>query len=78
MSQDQDEQCDQIGRFVLKLLETNYLTKVAQIFVDFLGQFEKHHFQGKTATFGASFGILGLLLISTSGHTDHESEGMPT
>ena len=36
-------QCDQIGLF-LKDLAKNFLTKVAQIFGNFWGYFEKHHF----------------------------------
>ena len=37
---DEDEQCDQIGRFLM----TNFLTKVAQMNVDFLSSFDCIHF----------------------------------
>ena len=36
------DQCDQIGRF-LKVLGVNFITKVDQIFGDFLSFFEEGH-----------------------------------
>ena len=41
-------------------LGTNFLLKVAQMYSDTLGYFEKHHFHVKTAvaTFWASLGII--------------------
>ena len=46
-----------MGRF-LKFPVTNFLSKVAKMFGDLLGYFERHHFLGKTAvdTFWATFG----------------------
>ena len=51
-----------------KFLVTNFLTKVAQMYVDFLGYFEnfQFHFLTTVVTFWAT---LGLLNISASGHT---------
>ena len=46
-----------------KLFVTNFLTQVAQMYVDFLGSFENIHF-------GQRLEIFGLLYISASGHTD--------
>ena len=54
-----------------KFLITNCLTKVTQIFCDFLGYFETHLFEPKTAvvTYLATFEKIRLLFILTSGHT---------
>ena len=54
-----------------KLLVTNCLIKVAQMFSDVWGYFKNHHFHIKTTfpTFGKTFGILGYFFILTSGHT---------
>ena len=58
-----------------KFLATNLVTKIAQIFSDFLGYFEKAHIESKTdlATFVHLSENIGLLFISTSGHTVHAS-----
>ena len=37
------EQCDQIGQFLM-ILTTNFLPKVARIFVDLFGLFQKDYF----------------------------------
>ena len=60
-------QCDQIGRFFIVLVE-NFSCKNNPNVWNFLGYFET---QVKTdaATFWVPFGKIGLLLISTSGHT---------
>ena len=52
-------------------LATKFITKVAQMFGDFLGGCENHHFLNQVgeATFGLLFGKKGLLFIPTSGHT---------
>ena len=44
-----------------------FLTKVAQIFGEFYGYFEKCHFYSENCV---TFGRIGLLLIPTSVHTD--------
>ena len=57
----------------LKFLATNVTLKLAQIFVNFLGNFEVSHSYRKNTiliTFWVSIGKFGLLLIPTSGHTD--------
>ena len=59
-----ESQCDQIGLFWV-LLDANFLTKVAQIFSNFLGHFENLLFY----TFCATFQVFRLLFIPTSGHT---------
>ena len=41
------KQCDQIGR-ILEFLATNFVTKVALMFGDFLGSYEKHCFISQT------------------------------
>ena len=48
-----------------------FLTKLAQIFGNFLGYFEKCHFKVKTivSKFSATLGEIWLLSILTSGHT---------
>ena len=50
---------------------TNFITKAAQMFGDFLVSCENHHLLSKIgkATFWATFGKTWLLFISTSGHT---------
>ena len=50
---------------------TNKVTKLAQMFADFWGEFKKYYFKEKMtfATFWATFGNLGLLFISTYGRT---------
>ena len=60
-------QCDQIW----KVLVTNFHTKVAKIFCNILGNFEKSLIKVKTtvATLYANFGNIWLLFIPTSGHT---------
>ena len=59
-----------LGNF-WNFLETNVITKETQMFVDFLGSFEKHCFSSETgeATFWATFGKTWATFISTSGHT---------
>ena len=55
-----------------KLLGTNFLSKVAQMFVDFLGSLEDHNFISQTGVwliFGQLLKKIGQLIISTSGHT---------
>ena len=52
------EQCDQNEQF-FKVFATNYLTKVAQIFVALLEYFEKHHFKIKKILFGQLLRHLG-------------------
>ena len=54
---EREEQCDQIGRF-FKDLGDKFITKVAQMIVDFLGNFKNPHSCVKTAaaTFWATFG----------------------
>ena len=50
---------------------TDVLGKVPQIYGVLLGYPEKHHFLCKTGvTFGKLMDRIGLLFISTSGHTD--------
>ena len=64
------DQRDQIGLF-LKVLATDFLTKVAQILWQLQELFEKHHFKAKTnvATFWGILGKMWLLFTPTSGHT---------
>ena len=59
-----------LGDF-LNILATNFLTKVAEIFGDFWGYFKYGTFQIKTSadSFFATIEKIGLLLISTIGHT---------
>ena len=54
-------------------LVTNFITKVAQMFGDFLGSCENYHFLSQIfeATFGQLLEKLELLFISTSGHTGY-------
>ena len=72
------EASDQIGDF-WNLLAI-FFTKVAQMFGGFLGSCEIHCFLSQTAqaTFGQLSVKLGLLFISTSGHTVHEPSNQPT
>ena len=53
----------------------NFITKVAQLFGDFLGSCENHHFLSQTGetTFGHLLNQLGLLFIPTSGHAVSDS-----
>ena len=53
-------------------MANTFLTKVAQIFGDYLGYFENIPFQVKTAA--VTFFKNGLLLIQTSGHTACDSK----
>ena len=51
---------------ILKFSVTNFLAKVAQLFGDFLGYFEKYHFLSKNCRgyFGSTFEKFGLLFYS--------------
>ena len=51
-------------------LGTNFLLKVAQMYSDTLGYFEKHHFHVKTAvaTFWASLGIIWATVCCNTCH----------
>ena len=53
---DATQQCDKIGQF-FKVSDSNLLARVAQIFGDFLGNFEKPYLQVKTGFgyFGGNF-----------------------
>ena len=53
---------------------TNFLAKVAKIFNNFTGTFVIWYFLRKILCryFWATFGKIGLLFISTSGHTDQD------
>ena len=63
--------CDQILRF-FEVLGDMFSYKICLNILWFLGYFDKHLFQVKTAivTFRATFEKLGLLFILTSGHTE--------
>ena len=58
-----------LGNF-WKFLDKKFLSKVAQIFVYFLGNLENHHvlIQTAVAKLRATFEIIGQLFIPTSGH----------
>ena len=60
-------QSDKISLF-LKVQRTNFRTTAAQILDNYLGYFEKWHFLSKIC-FGFNLGRIGLLFITTSGHT---------
>ena len=66
-------QCDKFGRF-LKVLGVKFSSKVAQMYVDFLGSFEIVHFHVWTAVpsyfLGYFWKFFWLLYISASGHTE--------
>ena len=53
------------------IFDNNFFTRVAKIYIDFLGYFGKHLFSVKNAllTFRLLMVKFGLLFISTSGHT---------
>ena len=56
----------------LNFLAINFDTKLAQMFVDFLGSLEDHNFISQTGVwliFGQLLKKIGQLIISTSGHT---------
>ena len=72
ISPDIERQGAQIGRF-LKVLGNKFSFKSSPNFGQFWGQFFKHYIKVKMAmgTLWATFrSIIGLLFISTSGHTD--------
>ena len=60
-----------------KILATNFLAKVSQIFGDFLGYLENTAFEEITvmATFWATLQKNLALFIPTSGHTGREFKG---
>ena len=65
-------QCDQIGRFFIVPLATNFLTKVAKIICECLDHYYKHLFIVITAwlLFGQLLEIFWAFFIPTSGHAD--------
>ena len=65
-------QCDQIGRFFIVPLATNFLTKVAKIICECLDHYYKHFFIVITAwlLFGQLLEIFWAFFIPTSGHAD--------
>ena len=62
---DDDDQRDQIGRFLKVCKVANYLTKVAQMYDDYFGYFESITFEVKTTvtTFWQVLEILGYILL---------------
>ena len=64
-----------LGDF-LNFLMLNFLTKVAQMYIDFLGCFKRVHFMYKLLylLFGHLLEHFGLLYISASGHTDQSDQ----
>ena len=68
-----DYSVTRLGNF-WKFLDKKFLSKVAQIFVYFLGNLENHHvlIQTAVANFWPTFESILAAFISTSGHTvDH-------
>ena len=63
-------QCDQIGQF-WKFLVTNFLSNIAQMFGDVLGNLENHHFLSQAAVtyFWATFEKNWASFLPTSSHT---------
>ena len=69
-----NDQCDQIGRFFI-VLDNNFFTKEAQIFVDFLWYFEKHYLLNKNISayiLGNFWRKFGCFLDKHLGHTDQQ------
>ena len=66
-------QCDQIGPFLQSSCRQNFLAKVAQIFCNILGYYEKNYYLSENywGYSWATFGIFGLLFIPIFDHTAH-------
>ena len=52
-----------------KLLITNFLSKVAQMYGDFFGKSENYNFKQQCLLFGQLLEKFGLIFVSVSGHT---------